>query len=278
MGSDHCPVSCELFDEIYEGDNKLLLFKEGNLTTQTPGLCAKNLARFSGNQQTLKSFFTKQEIKGKEAQERKFEVSKTGNDKIISAKIENVTNGTVSSDSSKDDICESLIEQLETKRKINQAPNGQVQKAKLNPKVIKEKSSKTRTKSKLSPSTSQASLTSFFKKTSQDILSEEETEGVTESIKSIYSQGLQGKSMDSENISNSPNSSEKSLEDMLNNIEDECTEISSNNNKKDIQSQWSALFKPRPIPNCTEHGDPCKEYTVNKPGINQGRRFYLCSR
>jgi len=88
----------------------------------------------------------------------------------------------------------------------------------------------------------------------------------------LDSQGLQGKSIDLENVSDS------FVDDRPNNIEDECTEVSSSNNKKDIQSQWSALFKPRPIPNCIEHGEPCKEYTVNKPGINQGRRFYLCSR
>ena len=79
---------------------------------------------------------------------------------------------------------------------------------------------------------------------------------------------LKEENVDSENISDC---SEETLDDMLNIIENECSEISSGNNKKDIQSQWNDLFKPRTIPNCIKHGEQCKEYTVNKPGKNQGR-------
>ncbi len=41
---------------------------------------------------------------------------------------------------------------------------------------------------------------------------------------------------------------------------------------------WSALFTPVPPPLCTVHGEPAKEYRVNKPGPNKGRTFYLCAR
>jgi AP endonuclease-2 len=275
MGSDHCPVSCELFDEIYEGDNKLLLFKENTLMTLTPKLCAKNLARFSGKQQTLKSFFIKQETKEKEVQEKKSEVSKTCNDNIVENISEALTSSTIPTDSS-NVISEGLREQSETKKKSGQASVRKVQKAKVNnSKLIREKNSKVQSKSKLSSSTNQVSLISFFKKASQDTSSEKKLEKVT---KSMEPKDSQGKSTSSENISDSPNSFEESLDDIINNVEDECTEVSPNNNKSNIQSQWNTLFKPRPIPNCIKHGEPCKEYTVNKPGINQGRRFYLCSR
>lgn len=276
MGSDHCPVSCELFDEIYEGDNKLSLLKENTLMTLTPKLCAKNLVRFSGKQQTLKSFFIKQEIKEKEAQERKS--VKTSNDNIVENIPETLTSNTIPTDSSID-ISEGLKEQSEIKRKSGQASVIKVQKAKANSsKLIKEKSSKAQAKSKLSYPTNQVSLISLFKKASQDTPPEKKLEEVTKSIELKDSQGLQEKSTISENISDSSNSFEESLDDIINNVEDECIEVSSSNNKSDIQSQWNALFKPRPIPNCIGHGEPCKEYTVNKPGINQGRRFYLCSR
>ena len=42
--------------------------------------------------------------------------------------------------------------------------------------------------------------------------------------------------------------------------------------------QWSALFTPQPPPLCFVHGEPARSYIVNKPGINQGRKFWLCSR
>lgn len=43
-------------------------------------------------------------------------------------------------------------------------------------------------------------------------------------------------------------------------------------------SQWNALFTPRSAPMCNVHKELCKEFVVNKKGVNHGRRFYLCSR
>lgn len=52
------------------------------------------------------------------------------------------------------------------------------------------------------------------------------------------------------------------------------TETEIENRKK-----WASigLGKPKKAPNCY-HGEPCKEFTVNKKGPNKGRRFYLCVR
>lgn len=47
------------------------------------------------------------------------------------------------------------------------------------------------------------------------------------------------------------------------------------NNGKDA---WSAILAPTPIPPCTVHNEPAKEYTVRKPGPNKGKRFFTCSR
>ncbi|KAI0060652.1 DNase I-like protein [Artomyces pyxidatus] len=41
---------------------------------------------------------------------------------------------------------------------------------------------------------------------------------------------------------------------------------------------WSTLFAPVPPPNCTVHGEPAREFRVNKPGPNKGKTFYVCSR
>ncbi|KAK4698543.1 hypothetical protein P7C70_g7729, partial [Phenoliferia sp. Uapishka_3] len=41
---------------------------------------------------------------------------------------------------------------------------------------------------------------------------------------------------------------------------------------------WSTLFTPKALPMCDGHNEPSKLWTVNKPGLNKGRRFYLCSR
>lgn len=42
--------------------------------------------------------------------------------------------------------------------------------------------------------------------------------------------------------------------------------------------QWANLFTPHPPPLCTGHREPAKSYIVHKPGINQGRKFWLCAR
>lgn len=41
---------------------------------------------------------------------------------------------------------------------------------------------------------------------------------------------------------------------------------------------WGQLFTPTPPPLCRVHQEPAKSFTVNKPGINQGRKFWVCAR
>lgn len=43
-------------------------------------------------------------------------------------------------------------------------------------------------------------------------------------------------------------------------------------------SVWSNVFAPKAVPLCEGHKEPTKMWTVNKPGINKGRKFYLCAR
>ena len=51
-----------------------------------------------------------------------------------------------------------------------------------------------------------------------------------------------------------------------------------NKEKGKDKSAWSALFARVPPPRCTVHGEPAKLYTVNKPGPNKGKTFYICAR
>ncbi|CDS00628.1 related to APN2-AP endonuclease, exonuclease III homolog [Sporisorium scitamineum] len=41
---------------------------------------------------------------------------------------------------------------------------------------------------------------------------------------------------------------------------------------------WGAIFSPAPAPLCRNHSEPCRAWTVNKPGPNHGRKFWLCNR
>lgn len=43
-------------------------------------------------------------------------------------------------------------------------------------------------------------------------------------------------------------------------------------------SSWAKMLTPVRAPLCTAHGEPTKEYKVNKSGPNKGKMFFLCSR
>ncbi|TBU47509.1 Endonuclease/exonuclease/phosphatase [Dichomitus squalens] len=53
---------------------------------------------------------------------------------------------------------------------------------------------------------------------------------------------------------------------------------SSSNTEKEKAAAWSSLFAPVQPPRCTVHDEPARLYTVNKPGPNRGKTFYLCAR
>jgi AP endonuclease 2 len=44
------------------------------------------------------------------------------------------------------------------------------------------------------------------------------------------------------------------------------------------KAAWSHLMAPIEPPKCTVHGESTKEFTVNKPGPNRGKKFFICSR
>jgi AP endonuclease-2 len=48
--------------------------------------------------------------------------------------------------------------------------------------------------------------------------------------------------------------------------------------KEKGKAAWSHILAPIEAPLCDVHKEPTREYTVNKPGPNKGKRFFLCSR
>lgn len=62
-------------------------------------------------------------------------------------------------------------------------------------------------------------------------------------------------------------------------IQSSSTLKASGSQDKEVNKQaWTTLLAPTQIPKCLVHGEPAKEFTVNKPGPNKGKRFFLCSR
>ena len=53
---------------------------------------------------------------------------------------------------------------------------------------------------------------------------------------------------------------------------------SQSKSNKSTAASWSTIMAPLVAPLCTVHREPAKELTVNKPGPNKGKKFYVCSR
>lgn len=53
---------------------------------------------------------------------------------------------------------------------------------------------------------------------------------------------------------------------------------SQSKSNKSTTASWSTIMAPLVAPLCTVHREPSKELTVNKPGPNKGKKFYVCSR
>ncbi|EJD07362.1 DNase I-like protein [Fomitiporia mediterranea MF3/22] len=53
---------------------------------------------------------------------------------------------------------------------------------------------------------------------------------------------------------------------------------SSRTEKGNNSHTWSTLFARIEPPKCVVHGEACREFTVNKPGPNKGKAFFICAR
>lgn len=318
MGSDHCPVVAELHDTIIEDGLTYTLREEINPSTnagdsseppKTPRLCAKYLQKFMGSQKTLKTFFTRSNEK---KDEKLILGEQTGNDLMEDNQIENkqIENNEIDNQMEKElldeplhipsndlSISKGVITQSTTTANTKSYPKQTTTKKSTATNLPKGNVRMTKKKPELEKN--QKSLVSFFKQQIPDKISRPENmplEKDSSRKEKCNSVNLMEEECNQLNQFEEPSSdsSDKSLNEELtqqesmeeikeikDNLIENCKEIPTtgfNNNTSETISQWSALFTPRPIPKCKVHNEPCKEYRVNKPGPNQGRRFYLCSR
>ncbi|KAI3602655.1 dna-(apurinic or apyrimidinic site) lyase 2 [Moniliophthora roreri] len=56
------------------------------------------------------------------------------------------------------------------------------------------------------------------------------------------------------------------------------TSASPSSSQRSAGEAWKTLMAPIQPPRCTFHDEPAKEFTVNKPGVNKGKKFFVCSR
>ncbi|GJJ11349.1 hypothetical protein Clacol_005581 [Clathrus columnatus] len=246
-GSDHCPVYVDLHDEIRLESGETFTLRDAIRYEQAKRRPPRIAARFwdEYKQRNLASFFMskKNEHSSSESSPSTTPPEHTRNppletETVASVSLTSVACSRTSSDS----------------RTVSQTTTKLHRKRSQDDDVVKVKKQKT----------GQAKISSFFKKDNG------------EASLSATSSGVQviNSSVDTRQIEE-----DRHLALQLSQSEDgliSTTAPSTTNSQS--KSAWNELLAPIQPPKCDVHSEPCKEFTVNKPGLNKGKTFFLCSR
>ncbi|KIJ65299.1 hypothetical protein HYDPIDRAFT_111231 [Hydnomerulius pinastri MD-312] len=291
-GSDHCPIFVDLHDEITTSAGKRLMLREvmpidGN-RNEPPRLAARRWDEFSGKQTLLSTFFAKG---GKVTTATVLDsqppgspilpswqapaISPTAVPKVADAVLTDLTQDLDFPDASAPRLS------LTTSKPKIPAPsdgNDPKQKSSTPPSVLPKRKStdppgalaKANKKQKKRPGPAgQSTLAAFFAQ--QQSQSQAPKPGndppssdvdPSDYLDSDYQLALR---LSASQDLDAPAPSQSSLSSA-------CASASGS------RAAWSQLMAPVQPPKCAIHGEPAKEYTVNKPGPNKGKTFFICSR
>ncbi|KAI5480025.1 AP endonuclease 2 [Pseudohyphozyma bogoriensis] len=272
VGSDHCPVFVDFHDEIeIEGRGKVSLWSEMNRGTrddprpEPPAFAAKFYDEFSGKQQLLSSFFSKRDPNAPlpVASTSKLPVQPSASAPVVSS------NGTALAVTSK---AVSSSQPVRSASSSN-ATSGLSSTAKGKRKQVEEEAKPAKS--------GQQSISSFFKPPPKP-------EPVPKKKKKKVSKpdGTIDRASSASSTASGSNTPLLALPPAdLTNDEDGPPEDFDWRDESGMAAAsassaaaWSKLFTPKPLPLCDGHKEPTKLWTVQKPGLNKGRRFYLCAR
>ncbi|KAI9105417.1 Endonuclease/exonuclease/phosphatase, partial [Phlyctochytrium arcticum] len=317
MGSDHCPVSAVLHDVNPVKGLKLMeaMGYEG-VKRDPPRLCAKYWDEFSGRQVKLNQFFNKKQTGTASSGPEECNKTAVGdaittvtvNDSVSSSEVPQMethpanpkapaTSETpneqppLSSGQHPSQTLTSHSRPTPYTRPSSQ-PLAKSRQAAINPsQKSKRKTINNKAANKV-PGRGQSTLRAFFGKgnandikgvsqtqakeistndavlgnTKPDYITPEDSHSQQDTIDTPYD-NQNGTPSDIDTISQASQSQPSSLQSG-------CEGSAST---PQASSQWRSLLAPPLIPTCY-HNEPAKAWTVNKPGKNQGRMFYLCNR
>lgn len=275
-GSDHCPVYIDFHDHITTPSGDVVYLRdvlgareEAGKPKDPPRLSARFWEEFSGRQTSLQQFFggagTKKASSASQTPSTSISTSTTPTPTVIPPSPPEVTPTPSPAEPTPSDsvpASTSVPTSTSTKRKLVPQSPSSSKKPKTDPAE----------KKKQRPKKGQQSISSFFGKPptakSQDptISKIPTTSSTSTMIESVidtededYKFALQLSQEPSSPLTSPPSSQSTSKND-------------------EGKQAWSSLFAPLQPPKCRAHGEVAKEYTVNKPGLNKGKKFFICSR
>lgn len=283
-GSDHCPVYLDLHDEIVDADGRVVRLqdvlgsKHGSISDkETPRLASKFWDEYSGKQMLLENFFGKTntsstitslslspppvhvnkhpESKVPVPEEAKAFHDFSNSGSILSIQITSPPPSTPTppppSTSTPQSTLSSTAKRKLTAETLNRSTSSKKQKQKKEP----EKKA------------GQTKLSTFFNKPKNP-------------SPSPNSPANNAQTADIPGNTEVDLEADYNLAVLLSSQESGSSKHSETDtaDTADAKQAWSNILAPVQPPKCLMHGEPAKEFTVNKPGPNKGKKFFICAR
>lgn len=275
-GSDHCPVYVDFYDEIQLENGKTVKLKDTLLSDPTtkrkaPALATSAWPEFSGRR--IQSFFapkpssTPSPSPAPNAQQSPSPISSSA---ISSTIVEPLASDPPSKTASPS---LSLQNTTSTPAPVNRKElKAETKKATPSKKITERKSSAS------AKSNGQTNLRSFFSQPkTQPESQNNESSTEDQTIESFGNDTIASTS--TTNPISSPSKEQPSPSPDLSKGEG-ADSFDETNSADRVTSAlaWGSIFAPKQPPLCYTHQEPARAWTVNKPGPNHGRKFWMCSR
>lgn len=271
-GSDHCPVYVDFHDEIQLENGKTVKLKDTLLSDPStkrklPALATSTWPEFSGRR--IQSFFAPK------ASATPSPSPAPNAQQAASPDSLSATSSTAIAPPSKTPP-PVLLSQINTSDPASAtSSNHKEAKAELKKATPSKKASTDRKGSASVKPNGQTNLRSFFSQpktqtNSHDIVSSMENES---------KQSLEEDKNTARSAFSSPNKEQPSPSPDLRKGEGaDALEDTNSADRVTSALAWGSIFAPKQAPLCNVHHEPARAWTVNKPGPNHGRKFWMCSR
>ncbi|KAJ6472050.1 Endonuclease/exonuclease/phosphatase [Mycena sanguinolenta] len=267
-GSDHCPVFIDLHDEISDKNRGVVKLRDvlgpGTAGAEPPRIAAKFWDEYK--QRLLDTFFGKKTESSAKPTPQRQPSQPMPDPRTRSATLESEEKDTLTSTRTTGSV-------LSTDEPLNDRPASGSQALDSTPPSAPVPATKRRRDT-------EESVASSSKKPKKELKPKKPGQS---SLVSFFSKSESSKSPGVKSTSSSSKTKLSSAEldadyKLALSLSQEASPPRASQSNDESKKTWSTLLAPIQPPLCQVHGEPTKELTVNKPGPNKGKKFFICSR